>query len=231
MEHQVAGHAGNIIAKDGRVVKLQTHNELPFYKQTVENPLLKSLKGVIPQYYGEATIKEQPGIELEDLTYGFRKPCIMDLKLGKVLYGTDASPEKRDRMIEQANTTTSGSTGLRICGMKLYTGAEYSTYDKSYGRSLTKDTLHQGFDLFFSHDKHQNLKDMIQKVDFILDGVKNAKFSSGGCSLLLIYDYEQHKSDVRLIDFAHAALTEEPDQDLIWALESLRSFLKGVKTQ
>jgi inositol-hexakisphosphate 5-kinase len=228
MEHQVAGHIGNIISNGGTVIKLQTHQELDFYSQTVSVP---SLVGVIPKYHGEATIEGKPGIELEDLTSGFDKPCIMDLKLGAILYGADASPEKRKRMEEQALETTSGATGLRICGMRCYNGSEYDSYDKSYGRSLTSSTLIQGFELYLSKDKNNNLPFIIEKAEFILAQVRKSNFKAGGCSLLILYDFAKQKSDVRLIDFAHAEITAAPDSDLISALHSLLSFLYRVASK
>jgi len=103
---KVAGHVGNIISNNGTVIKLQTHLELDFYKQSAS---LDALIGVIPKYHGEDIINGQPGIELEDLTFGYRKPCIMDLKLGAILYGPYATLEKQKRMEQQALETTSGA--------------------------------------------------------------------------------------------------------------------------
>lgn len=56
---------------------------------------------------------------LENILHGFTKPCILDLKMGGLLYDEDASEEKRERMINHSITTTSGLLGLRICGMKV----------------------------------------------------------------------------------------------------------------
>ncbi|TYJ52526.1 hypothetical protein B9479_006886, partial [Cryptococcus floricola] len=40
----------------------------------------------------------------------------MDAKLGTVLFGPDASEEKRKRMDKQAHETTTHETGLRLTG-------------------------------------------------------------------------------------------------------------------
>jgi Inositol polyphosphate kinase len=94
---------------------------------------------------------------LQDLTVGFRKPYIMDIKMGSQTYEPDASQEKR--MKELNNYKNQDTFGLRIVGMKTYhpnhpnsdPGTGYVTYDKHYGRSLqTYDDLVSAFRIFFS---------------------------------------------------------------------------------
>jgi hypothetical protein len=43
----------------------------------------------------------------------------MDVKIGRRLYDDDATIEKRQKMEQQTLMTTSGSVGLRICGLKV----------------------------------------------------------------------------------------------------------------
>ena len=56
---------------------------------------------------------------LENLSYGFVKPNILDIKLGTVLYDESASVEKRARMEKTARETTSLETGIRITGFQV----------------------------------------------------------------------------------------------------------------
>jgi len=51
-------------------------------------------------------------------------------------------------------------------------------YDKSYGRGLKADTILQGFQLFFSRDKHGWNK-IIEKAEFILPQSTAGEFQSG----------------------------------------------------
>lgn len=56
---------------------------------------------------------------LENVLHGFTKPCILDLKMGSLLYDQDATEEKRKRMINHSVTTTSSTLGLRFSGLKV----------------------------------------------------------------------------------------------------------------
>lgn len=56
---------------------------------------------------------------LENLTDYFSIPNICDIKLGKVLYDEEATPEKQKRMTDSALNTTSHSTGMRFTGFKV----------------------------------------------------------------------------------------------------------------
>jgi inositol-polyphosphate multikinase len=59
---------------------------------------------------------------VENVAHGFRKPNILDVKLGTVLYDEDASPAKRERMLDKARRTTSWEAGIRLTGFQvLYT--------------------------------------------------------------------------------------------------------------
>src|SRR5690606_23845460 len=91
-------------------------------------------------------------IVLENLTAPFHNPTILDLKLGSQLWDEDASLEKRARLDAVANSTTSGSLGYRIAGMKVWdpvTGS-YKVYDKYYGRQFNESDVIKGIEDFFA---------------------------------------------------------------------------------
>lgn len=56
---------------------------------------------------------------LENISFYFEKPNVMDMKLGTVLYDESASPEKKQRMIDTARETTSLETGVRLTGCEV----------------------------------------------------------------------------------------------------------------
>lgn len=231
-EHQVAGHKGNIALYKDKIIKKSTHLEQSFY-ESCTHPITQ----VIAKYHGTMPFQFPDGIHtgliLDNVIHEFKYPNLLDLKLGKILYGNDASEEKKLRMIEQANITTSASCGIRICGMKLYnpTINDYEVYDKSYGRSLTKDTLNLGFIKYFTNAGEEVKNKMIQKVKEIINVVEQIYFRCGGVSLLMAYEIHTKKVVAILMDFAHTEFMEEKDgidTDLLWGLQSVLNQLNKL---
>ena len=58
-----------------------------------------------------------PYIVLDDMTSGFKAPCVMDLKMGKRSYDEDATPEKVAREIQKY--PQQNIIGFRFAGMVL----------------------------------------------------------------------------------------------------------------
>ena len=66
---------------------------------------------------------------LEDLNKSYVHPCILDVKIGTRTYctfhsyhsfpGDGAPPQKIERHIRMCKSTTSGSLGIRVCGMRV----------------------------------------------------------------------------------------------------------------
>ncbi|EER24968.1 arginine metabolism regulation protein iii, putative [Coccidioides posadasii C735 delta SOWgp] len=63
-------------------------------------------------------------IVLENIASGFKRPCVLDVKLGARLWADDATPSKRAKLDEVSKQTTSSSLGFRIAGMKVWIGGE-----------------------------------------------------------------------------------------------------------
>lgn len=101
-------------------------------------------------------------IILEDITVNYKKPCIVDIKIGTRQRGAVCS------------STTSTSLGARVCGMKLYKeNFGYIVFDRFYGRSLNPETLEDLLYHFFSLQSHQRhhrihlLNNIIEKLSQI----------------------------------------------------------------
>ncbi|KAI8369993.1 hypothetical protein BD560DRAFT_397309 [Blakeslea trispora] len=179
-KQQVAGHDKlmSIPSNDLILIKPCTKKEQEFYQDALNFPDFLDL---IPECYGTlraSTEKEVSMLEsseelsetilidaaqnshhilcLENILHGFTRPCILDLKMGSLLYDSDATEEKKQRMIHHAQTTTSGTLGLRICGMKVYDSVErkYATYSKAYGKSRTEDDMLDALMAYFFPASH-----------------------------------------------------------------------------
>ncbi|KAG9317957.1 hypothetical protein JVU11DRAFT_9 [Chiua virens] len=88
---------------------------------------------------------------LQNLLHGYRKPCVLDVKLGTILYGQDASEEKKARMIKKAAETTTLQTGIRLTGFQVYSNHSLDpiVYGKEYGYKLKPEQLQEGMRHFF----------------------------------------------------------------------------------
>ncbi|KAK8091409.1 uncharacterized protein PG998_015224 [Apiospora kogelbergensis] len=93
-------------------------------------------------------IKTDRAVVLENASFGYKKPNIMDAKLGLRLWADDAPAEKRARFDEIARETTHRKYGFRVAGMRVYQGSEdgadldqegYRIYDKWWGRNTVND--------------------------------------------------------------------------------------------
>jgi 1D-myo-inositol-tetrakisphosphate 5-kinase/inositol-polyphosphate multikinase len=105
-------------------------------------------------------------VVLQNLSYAFTKPNIMDAKLGTVLYEPGATEEKKAKMEKQAKETTIGSTGLRLTGCQVSSQvhdtpviADQKTWHapsqtfmltpKSFGKSIKAEEMPSGMIRFF----------------------------------------------------------------------------------
>ncbi|KAJ2969783.1 hypothetical protein NUW58_g9897 [Xylaria curta] len=77
-------------------------------------------------------IKTDRAIALLNASYGFKKPNIMDTKMGQQLWSKDASQEKKERFDKITESTTHKNFGFRIAGMQVYKGTR-PTYRTSNG--------------------------------------------------------------------------------------------------
>ncbi|KAK5103449.1 hypothetical protein LTS08_002864 [Lithohypha guttulata] len=153
---------------------------------------------------GGAKLDSNLSIVLSNATAGFRKPNVIDLKLGARLWDDDAPAAKRKKLDEVSAATTSSSLGFRVAGMKVYVGDEsnsevtrevntevadgYKTYNKFYGRDgITKENVKSAFDAFFwsldllsnAADKQGRRKQLLKRkllVEMLLREVSSIEY-------------------------------------------------------
>lgn len=78
-------------------------------------------------------IKTDRAIALLNASYGFKKPNIMDTKMGQQLWSKHATQEKRERFEKITESTTHKNFGFRIAGMQVYKGT-HPTYTMPNGK-------------------------------------------------------------------------------------------------
>ncbi|QRV86897.1 inositol-hexakisphosphate kinase [Ceratobasidium sp. AG-Ba] len=130
-----------------------------------------------------------------NLSHRFRKPNILDIKLGKVLYDETANEEKKARMIKVAAETTSFETGVRLTGFSVYDPASqtYTVTPKEYGKSIKAEQLVEGTARFFPESVPREallkvLGSVHDKVLEIQQALAETEIRMVGGSLLIVWE-------------------------------------------
>tara|TARA_R110002050_G_scaffold30397_1_gene77638 strand:- start:809 stop:1657 length:849 start_codon:yes stop_codon:yes gene_type:complete len=139
--HQVAGH-GDLLRSHNLVFKPGLPTEVQFY-ETARDIISPELLEFLPGYDG--TVEREEGgevrkyIALENITAGYRHPCVMDIKLGTRQHLDTMSASKIEESIAKCKSSTSSALSLRVCGMKVYKPEihSYHFYGKYWGRHVT----------------------------------------------------------------------------------------------
>ncbi|KAK9466545.1 hypothetical protein V1512DRAFT_271497 [Lipomyces arxii] len=208
--NKVAGHDGVLQDPSGTVViKPAAENEIAFYQSLAVHPAFASIS---PQFYGVLELCEdtmindstqtlhgakgaEHAIVLENLTAGFKRPSVIDVKLGRQLWDEMASPEKRKRLNEVASNTTSGSLAMRIAGMKVWNPdiSDFAVYDKNYGRKFSSEDIIDGVNNFFPKGmtlemKRVIIQQLLSEIDIIATVVEAEEIRLYSASILAAYE-------------------------------------------
>ncbi|KAJ7069573.1 hypothetical protein C8F01DRAFT_1326590, partial [Mycena amicta] len=238
---QVGGHTNAVLTTEDNIllIKQALPVELQFYRTVAasRDPKVDALRPYIPKFLGTLTLEgeldpDQPATDTSlplkpNLAHPFTKPNILDIKLGTVLYDETASPEKVARMINTAENTTSLKTGMRLTGFQVYDNAsgEPVFTPKTYGKSISKEQLPEGFGRFFpivgagesGASKTQGLPAPLllqilellrEDIGDIRDAFAEVELRMVGGSLLILYE-----SDAALAEEGLKWMLRDEDED------------------
>ncbi|KAG6886361.1 hypothetical protein C0992_004389 [Termitomyces sp. T32_za158] len=256
LSSQVGGHAGVLSTEDGSlIIKPALPLELQFYQALQQNSDFEPLRSFIPNFIGtlklEGELDEEKSavdgnisviptssIVLENISYPFLKPNILDVKLGTVLYDETAPPEKVERMIETAKNTTSLETGVRLTGFQVYDNITHLAINtpKDYGKSIKPADLPDGISRFFpvgSPTTHESelsktpssglpvdvllpiLRGLREDIAEIKDVYSRLEMRMVGGSLLIVYeaDWTRAKEALQPLEEGEDDDDDEEDDD------------------
>ncbi|WAR09844.1 IP6K2-like protein [Mya arenaria] len=147
----------------------------------------------ITQYGFWANNKPQKFIMLENLVKDYKRPCLMDLKMGKRQLRADLDAEKRKVLETRCASSTSAKLGFRICGSQSYKKTSDSyTFNQYHRRRLNDTETIEELKLFF-HNGAELRTDIILALLTKLAELEGALLKEKyldlhSSSLLLIYE-------------------------------------------
>ncbi|XP_014097983.1 inositol polyphosphate multikinase [Bactrocera oleae] len=217
METQVAGHTfdtsslGLLQDKGGCVLKPLGkpecgEREKNFYENLQEaeksndSNILQLLSSFVPKYHKTVTLvvnnRQHTFLKMEDLTKGMRKPCIMDIKVGKRTWDPMASEQKR-RVEEQKYLRCKQVLGLCIPGFQVYTHKDCKVlrFSKEYGKNLDCDGFRATIALFINAQNGEVYRPLVFEILKELYRIREwfkvqTVYNFYASSLLIVYDYE-----------------------------------------
>lgn len=212
LANQTGGHVGTFTKpQPDRIQKEVSEIEFVFYGRLQHQ--YDFMRQFAPTFFAVHEKDGKKYVEMADLTYGFEKPCIMDVKMGTSTAGEDATPDKLQSMLKKDMGSTTHSLGVRVTGLKVWhqslTPPGYVRQTKSWGRKLTAESLPSSMRCFFTdgdllHEAvvHNSLEKLAQLHGWMSSQQRLRFFSS---SLLFVYDAANPAAEVRvrMIDFAH----------------------------
>lgn len=162
-------------------------------------------------------------IVLEDLTNRFRRPCVLDLKIGTRQYGPDAPFSKQEKQRVKCEATTSATLGVRMCGLKKWRRdwESYENQDKYEGRKVSVERFRDAVETFFDDgvvlrvDAAAFFLVRLRKLMRVMQANKELKFFSS--SILLIFEGD---FDVQVEDVMKFVVFAKPDDDAAGTLQA-----------
>ncbi|CAF2549988.1 unnamed protein product [Rotaria sp. Silwood2] len=256
LEHQVAGHFyGRSKTKFGLLQRCSTGDVLKpllnpprgprehqfylyMFSDKISNEHLK-LQPFLPKLLGTYQFDNMTYLVLENIIQSYKYPSVIDIKLGRITYDCEATPEKIERQIGKFQPAT--EIGFQLLGWKTYRQLNnmYTYHDKRCARSLTKDELLYGLAHFFGapeYDYHPYVRAVLERL-VVLEHImsKQYEFVFIASSILIVYDSDHRensndiKVDVRLVDFAHvfpSSFYTQPDENFLFGLRHCMEYLK-----
>lgn len=175
---------------------------------------------------------------MENVADGYKKPNILDVKLGARLWADDAPPAKRAKLDKVAQETTSTALGFRIAGMRIWKGSDiadqdgvnadgYRFYDKDYGRAFTSVNVVEGFEDYFKMPRGTKptrrltkvIKRFIEDLESFQTVLEKEESRMYSASLLFVYEgdlsalLEAFRIESQMLDHMEAETNRPFDGD------------------
>lgn len=197
---QAGGHEGSFKSDGGILVKKVTEREASFYELAEEEGLWPA--SLLPKFYGRV---DGDSIKIENLTHGFARPCVMDLKMGvQTVEDDESSLLKKVKMKALDVVTGTKSVGCRLEGLSMYRTLDRIKGTKAQSHSISAHVRVSLQDVitFFLTDESGVRTDLALRFQTAVEGIlrqfeENDKFRFIGSSILFIYDNDNYTPYMR----------------------------------
>ncbi|KAL9183207.1 hypothetical protein ACHAXT_004994 [Thalassiosira profunda] len=191
----------------------------------------------------------RPHLLLQNLTVPFRRPNIIDIKMGTQTYEPAAPLAKQRR--EAGKYPPQETFGFRIVGMRVHSAADdqCQCWDKSFGVGLkTSEEVVQALATFFCCGDSNGstsytlyvLSGVIEQLAQLMQWFEedNSTLAFYASSILIVYDGSQPYATidryyqdpiVKMIDMAHVCHQSGGDAGYLKGLDNLSRMLKAIK--
>ncbi|EYC09042.1 hypothetical protein Y032_0062g3319 [Ancylostoma ceylanicum] len=157
----------------------------------------KDVKGLVeltPIFYGMTPLlidkEEHEFLILEDVTAGYTRPAILDVKMGRITYDPVASEAKREK--ETIKYPPQRVLGFRLLGYRMHrSSGEIVVKDKEWGKAYNENNILDGLLEFFSgRVADLNLmSEVLNKMKRVKEWFATQKsFQFYASSLLFVYE-------------------------------------------
>lgn len=244
--HQVAGHGlhsttegllsctahGEVCVLKPLSNKLKGFVEVSFYRHITQqlqhnNHHYHPLVRFLPAYHGVSllsppstpattTTTGRPYLVLSDLTACYRRPCVLDVKIGTRTFDESADATKQAE--ELAKYPLQAAFGFRLAGWKRWNvtggGGVWEERDKAWGRAVQPHQMLSALEQFVStasgSTRRRVLFDwltQLRQLQTIFERQTDYRFYAS--SLLLMYEGDEERSGatssarVCMVDFGH----------------------------
>ncbi|GER29554.1 inositol polyphosphate kinase 2 alpha [Striga asiatica] len=271
-DHQVAGHKaeagklGPLVDGFGLFYKpLQGDergsNEVSFYTSFSSNAKIpKHIARFFPKFHGTQLLEAsdgsgmQPHMVLQDLTFGWVDPSVMDIKIGSRTWAHQAPEDYIKKCLKKDRESTSVSLGFRLSGLQAFGSKETGFWKpgKLEVKSLSVDDVRLYLKRCVSSDVFGSKPDCaFASVVYggstgILSQLLELKawfedqtiYHFYACSILIMFQKEEDvlngkipRAEVKLVDFAHVFEGKGViDHNFLGGLCSLIKFISEILT-
>jgi len=227
--------------------------EVNFYNKFWSDPNVPpSVQKFFPKFYGTIEI-ETPNADgevrhavMEDLTHGFQRPNIIDVKMGARTWYIEAGPKYVEKCKLKDKETTSEALGFRVSGMQVYEAKKGELWKASRAwckymkpeevpealkRFVSSNpSAEKGYDGAFARAVYGAVLKELQNLKAWLEVQTSYHFFS--TSVLLVYEGEPtipQAVSVRLVDFAHVLYDRDAiDENQLSGLNALMKMLTEI---